>query len=97
MERRKLKEGGKGGINADVMDNEIAPSAYSNVNNSYLCYTWIHRGYNTLLWTLFIHCFLSFKIISVLFFLLMLFFSKPGLRTTEAETTKHVPVFTISL
>lgn len=36
MERRKLKEGGKGDISAEVMDNKIAPSAYANVGNSYL-------------------------------------------------------------
>lgn len=36
MERRKLKEGGKGDISVDVIDNKIAPSAYANVGNSYL-------------------------------------------------------------
>jgi hypothetical protein len=35
-ESRKQKEGGKGD-NSDVGNNEIVPSAYSNVNNSYLC------------------------------------------------------------
>lgn len=41
--------------------------------------------------------FSPFKMISVLFFPVFVDFAKPSLIITEAETTKHGPVFTISL